>query len=680
MKFRFLVAALALVIGGAAIFGGRATPTQAVAGGDIQLSCPAIAVQGSPFPCNISLGTMPDPVTGYQFVIIYDSPVAISGAPPAIGTMMRVLSITKNYGDPAVFWGPPGNGEACGPNSINVSNVLLPSGYQGSGVACTALSPGVAPAAAFPNFVTFNMRADGLGFAPVHMVTLAGGGPSFGTFTIDGASTPHTNTYSCGNDLTAPLRLTQPIGSAYAASLLGPTFTLPPAVNCAATGAIFGAPGMADAWVFIVLPPPDVTLTKTASVPNLVLSQSMTFTLTATNTSTTTAAPNVVITDVIPAAFTVGVLPAGCVEAPVNTVTCTTASLAALGVASFIIPVTATSGAGTTVNNCASSTSGSIPADPNAANNTNRCASVQIIPPAVAWSKSPSIQQVFLCESGTPPTNGCTTSGQTGSVNFDEILTNQGDPNGLGAFEFTLHFDNLIFNVPTICNSNPISTCPALGTASFVDIGPATTLFAAAGRTLICSMSLPQETQIHVACASTGPIGVGPVFVGAQIMAHVSMDIKDFVRGSLYPHKENGIVTRFDDTGTELANTCGWPLNDGTGYIVPGQTTECQGVALLGILPGGLVADSSSFVTIRRLEADMDKDCDVDVADMQAMATRYGFGFGSLLYQIWFDLEPHTTGADGDIDIKDVQFVFGRFGSNCTAPIPPQVPQLPVDP
>jgi hypothetical protein len=51
-----------------------------------------------------------------------------------------------------------------------------------------------------------------------------------------------------------------------------------------------------------------------------------------------------------------------------------------------------------------------------------------------------------------------------------------------------------------------------------------------------------------------------------------------------------------------------------------------------------------------------------------------------LLYQLWYDLEPHTTGADGDIDVKDVQFVFGRFGSKCSAPIPPQTPQSPVDP
>jgi hypothetical protein len=165
-----------------------------------------------------------------------------------------------------------------------------------------------------------------------------------------------------------------------------------------------------------------------------------------------------------------------------------------------------------------------------------------------------------------------------------------------------------------------------------------------------------------------------------MVMAHVVFPMKDTTRAALYPHKENGIVSRFDDTGTEAANVCGQPLNDGTGFVVPGQTTECQGVLLPGVLPGGLLADSSSFITVRRLEGDVDKNCTVDVSDMQAEATRYGFGSGSLLYSLWYDLEPHTTGADGDIDVKDVQFVFGRFGSKCSAPIPPQTPQSPADP
>jgi len=37
---------------------------------------------------------------------------------------------------------------------------------------------------------------------------------------------------------------------------------------------------------------------------------------------------------------------------------------------------------------------------------------------------------------------------------------------------------------------------------------------------------------------------------------------------------------------------------------------------------------------------------------------------------VWYDLEPNTTSGDGDIDIKDLQFVFGRNYSTCENPIP----------
>jgi len=644
MKFRFLVAALALVIGGAAIFGSQATTSQAAPGGTITINCPFTVLQGASFNCTVGLGTMPDPVTGYQFVLIYNSPVGPSGTPVGTGTRFTANSWTNNY-VAAALWGGL---EFCPADVLNAASPLLPTGFMGTGHGCVSLaSP--APAAAIPTLSTVNFTANGLGGpSPIHMVTLGGGGASFGSYTIDGASAPHVNTYVCTGTVCSPTPFSTP-------------------------------DNLADPLVQTVLPPPDVALTKVGSVPSLVQGQPMTFTLTANNLSTTTPAPTVVVTDTFNAAFTLGVMPAGCVAA-LQVVTCTAASVPALGSAAFVIPVTVTGGAGTSVQNCASETNSSSPADPNAANNTNICTSVQVIPPAVAWSKVADNPQTILCEAGTIGTNGCTADGKNGNVSFEEVMTNQGDPNGLAAFEFTLHFDNLIFNVPVICGvGGGVAACPATG--SFVDISDAAALLLAGGRTAVtCTMTLPQETQIHVACASTGPIGVGPVFIGAKDMADVQLQIKDNVRGGLYPTKENGIVTRVDDTGTEVANTCGQPLNDGTGFVVPGQTTECQGVPLLGILPGGLLADTHLYITIRRLEGDVTKDCAVTVADMQAEATRYGFGFGSLLYQIWYDLEPHTTGADGDIDIKDVQFVFGRFGSTCTAPIPAQVPQTPVDP
>ena len=54
------------------------------------------------------------------------------------------------------------------------------------------------------------------------------------------------------------------------------------------------------------------------------------------------------------------------------------------------------------------------------------------------------------------------------------------------------------------------------------------------------------------------------------------------------------------------------------------------------------------------------------------MSFRYGTFFGSLWYDDWFDLEPPLT--DYDIDVKDLQFVFGREGSTCQDSYPPQGP------
>ncbi len=47
---------------------------------------------------------------------------------------------------------------------------------------------------------------------------------------------------------------------------------------------------------------------------------------------------------------------------------------------------------------------------------------------------------------------------------------------------------------------------------------------------------------------------------------------------------------------------------------------------------------------------------------------------GSLIYKDFLNLEPSGAQADDDIDINDLQFVFGRIGSTCDDPHPPQPP------
>ncbi|MCH8850966.1 MAG: hypothetical protein IIC89_09090, partial [Chloroflexi bacterium] len=43
----------------------------------------------------------------------------------------------------------------------------------------------------------------------------------------------------------------------------------------------------------------------------------------------------------------------------------------------------------------------------------------------------------------------------------------------------------------------------------------------------------------------------------------------------------------------------------------------------------------------------------------------------------FFNLEPSKPQQDDDIDINDLQFVYGRFGSTCENPHPDQAPVNP---
>lgn len=93
------------------------------------------------------------------------------------------------------------------------------------------------------------------------------------------------------------------------------------------------------------------------------------------------------------------------------------------------------------------------------------------------------------------------------------------------------------------------------------------------------------------------------------------------------------------------------------------------------------VADiADGAVMLRSLEGDVNNDCVVDVEDHQELAARYPSAQGEPGYALLYDLEPSP--ADGDIDMHDVQFVFGRNASRCDAPVPDQPPDptpTPVD-
>jgi hypothetical protein len=48
---------------------------------------------------------------------------------------------------------------------------------------------------------------------------------------------------------------------------------------------------------------------------------------------------------------------------------------------------------------------------------------------------------------------------------------------------------------------------------------------------------------------------------------------------------------------------------------------------------------------------------------------------GNVLYNIFYDVNLPLQNGDGEIDVNDLQFVYGRFGSTCASPIPAQGPQ-----
>jgi len=224
-----------------------------------------------------------------------------------------------------------------------------------------------------------------------------------------------------------------------------------------------------------------------------------------------------------------------------------------------------------------------------------------------------------------------------------ELVSNAGnDPDGVGAYEFQLKFDHKIFDI-TIEDSSWLSNEGA--------------------RVVDCTMTIISENDIRFGCVSSGPVP-GQMDDGTAAIITVCPE-PDLVN-RLTPGQDNGLFEILLDENCELADVLGDPLRIPIGSLAP------------GVLPGGILEVCSDMsITVRILEADLNLDCVVDVLDEQAIAFRYGAFFGNLLYDPWYDLEPWNK--DFDIDIKDLQKVFGRDGSTCAVPIPPQDP-LPAPP
>jgi hypothetical protein len=215
------------------------------------------------------------------------------------------------------------------------------------------------------------------------------------------------------------------------------------------------------------------------------------------------------------------------------------------------------------------------------------------------------------------------------------------EPEGLGAFEFQLKFDHKIFDIE-IEAADPNEDNNGDTVVDELDDW-------ANGRITNCSMTIITENDIRFGCVTVGDSPLGHAQVSGILGASITVSPEADLIFRLRPGKDNGVVRRLLDENCEIADIFGDIFPDTNA----GLTQDCTDVD----------------VTVRRLEGDIDADCTVGVLDAQRIAFRYGSFFGQLLFNQVYDLEPFVTG-DFDIDIKDLQFVFGRDGSTCADPVP----------
>ncbi len=229
----------------------------------------------------------------------------------------------------------------------------------------------------------------------------------------------------------------------------------------------------------------------------------------------------------------------------------------------------------------------------------------------IVLSIHPSSPNLWICSGGP---GDCTYNGE-GKLVVTEEVANVPAGTRVGGFDFTVYFDRNIVSVSAT-------------------EGP---FLSSTGRQTQCQQ-IQTENFLRMACTSTGS-QPGPT--GSGVLAYVTLTPEVIIRPTL----GNGIWTYLfqDGSSTNLTGELGNPIP--------------------------LAQVSGATILVRALEGDVNKDCRVNVIDEQAESGRYGSVLGLWPYDMWFDLEPPT--GDYDIDIKDLQFVYGRDYTTCHGSQPP---------
>ncbi len=230
----------------------------------------------------------------------------------------------------------------------------------------------------------------------------------------------------------------------------------------------------------------------------------------------------------------------------------------------------------------------------------------------IVLSIDPPAADLWICSGSGPD---CSGNGE-GSVTVADVLTNPPSGFQVGGFDFRVYFDRNIVNLSA-------TEGPFLGST---------------GRQTQCKQNVTQS-YLEMICTSSGS-EPGPS--GWGVLAYLTITPNIIIRPTL----NNGVQTVITQSGASLTDTSG-------NQTVIGET-------------------DGSTIMVRALEGDVNKDCRVNVVDEQSEAVRYGTTLGLWPYDLWFDLEPWT--GDYDIDIKDLQFVFGRDSWTCKSREPPKTP------
>ena len=260
---------------------------------------------------------------------------------------------------------------------------------------------------------------------------------------------------------------------------------------------------------------------------------------------------------------------------------------------------------------------------------------------------------IFLTRQGSKIPPSTCAAGTSGIKLNEQInipvssINSKGEHQTLAAFQFEVRYSN-----KDVC----VFLTPA---GNFTGPNP----------NVICTVRDDSNSTLkgiaQIGCVTIGKGHTGPA-TNLQ-MATITVKPQPEVFSQLRPNQENGVTVQILNQGCNLADE--------------------QGIAI------PIFSCEDADLTFRFLEGDVDgPDCKVDVFDTQNVAFRWGADKGNLLFNSFMDLSPsgHGVNGDGHIDIQDIQFVFGRFGSTgsaqkgSTGPCPavghPWPPQLPVNP